>query len=176
MTTSKALWLLLLIGLSNVCYGENCISQLPDVAREVVSGLHEWQIVKLADLPADDQQLWQTSHNGSCPGVVAGNFTGGARLSYAVAMIRNQPSGQILEQLLMLVPEGNSFKPTIVVKPTSVVSPFVVWKVTPGTYKAVDQDRSVKLSHDSFVYEKMETYATQYYYEKGRLRSIVTAN
>ena len=173
---SKVLCLLLLIGLDGMCYGDDCLSQLPPMAREAISGLEGWHLVKLTDLPPDDQKLWQTSHSERCPGVAAGNFTGGGQLSYAIAVIRNQPSGQILEQLIALVPHGNLFKRTVVVQPMSVVSPVVVWKVKPGKYKGVDQDKPIQISHDSFVYEKMEAYATQYYYDKGSLRSIVTAD
>lgn len=57
-----------------------------------------------------------------------------------------------------------------------MVSPFVIWKVAPGIYKELDHDKTIHISHDSFVYEKMEAYATQYYYENGRWNSIVTAN
>ena len=176
MNISKALWLLLLIGFGNVCHGENCISQIPDGAREIVSGFRDWRIVTLTDLPADDQQLWQTSHNGRCPGVASGNFMGGTQPSYVIAMIHNQRSGKLLEQLLILIPEGKSFKRTILVKPTAVVSPFVVWKLSPGKYKGVDQEQSIEIPHDSFVYEKIEAFATQYYYDDGHLHSIVTAN
>lgn len=57
-----------------------------------------------------------------------------------------------------------------------MVNPFVIWKVAPGIYKELDHDKTIHISHDSFVYEKMEAYATQYYYENGRWNSIVTAN
>ena len=176
MNISKMLWLLLLICLGKVCYGEHCVPFVPASAREIISEFHGWRIVGLTDLPGDDQKLWRTSHDGKCPGIAAGNFMGGEKLSFAIALIRNQPSGRILEQLIVLSPEGDSFRRTTVIAPTDVVSPFVVWKVAPGNYKGVYQDKTVRIAHDSFVYEKMEAYATQYYYIGNRLHSIVTAN
>ena len=149
---------------------------VPGAAQKVISDFHDWRVVKLTDLPLDDQKLWEPSHDGRCPGIAAGKFTGGEKLSYAVALIRDQPSGRILEQLIILAPEGDSFRRAVLIKPTNVVSPFVVWKVPPGKYKGVDQGKTVQIVHDSFVYEKLEAYATQYYYDGGRLHSIVTAN
>ena len=175
MKSLKMLWLLILVPLVNTCYGAACVSSIPDKACEVISNFNGWKIGKLTDLPADDQRLWTNSHDGQCPGVAAGHFSED-KLSYAVALLRNQRSGGLQEQLVVLVPEGNSFRSQVVVKPTTVVSPFVIWKVPPGKYKGVDQDNTVQIAHDSFIYEKMEAYATQYYYDEGRLRSIVTAN
>lgn len=166
--------LCLLILVPTMCYGENCVASLSDKAREVISEFHDWRVVKLTDLPADDRKLWENSHNGQCPGVAAGNFSDD-KLSYAVALLRNQPSGELEEQLIVLLPEGNSFRRTVVVKPTTVVGPFVIWKVPPGKYQGVDKAKAVQIAHDSFIYEKIEAYARQYYYDDGHLRSIVTA-
>jgi len=175
MKSVKMLCSLILVPLATTCYGQNCASLLPDKAREAISDLHEWKVVKLTDLPADDQKLWENSHNGQCPGVAAGNFSED-KLSYAVALVRSQPSGALQEQLIVLLPEANSFRRTVVVKPTTVVGPFVIWRVPPGKYQGVDNAGTVQIAHDSFIYEKMEAYARQYYYDAGHLRSIVTAN
>jgi len=175
MKSLKTLCLLIHVPLSTICFGENCVSSLPDKAREAISDFHDWKVVKLTDLAADDQELWENSHYGQCPGVAAGNFSED-KLSYAVALVRNQSSGGLEEQLIVLFPKGNSFKSTVVVKPTIVVGPFVIWKAPPGKYQGADKAGIVQIAHDSFIYEKMEAYARQYYYDDGHLRSIVTAN
>lgn len=175
MKNSTLPLLVLLFIFSNACLGKDCTSSLPLAARRIVSEFHGWRIVKLADLPLDDQKLWAASHDGSCPGVASGNFTSDITRSFAVALIRRRP-GRFLEQVIMLAAEGGSFRRTAVTKPISVVSPFVIWKLPPGKYKEVDQGETVQIIRNSFVYEKIEAYATQFYYVDGRLRSIVTAN
>lgn len=101
---------------------------------------------------------------------------GGDKTSYAVALIRVQASGQLQEQLIVLSPDGDSFSSAVIAGPTTVTSPFVTWKASPGAFKTVDQSRTIQIARDSFIYEKMEAYAKQYYYADGRLRSIVTAD
>jgi hypothetical protein len=91
-------------------------------------------------------------------------------------MIRKEPSGKYVEQLVLLVAKGEMFTRLTVVSSKSVISPFVVWTVPPGKYRGVDQHTSVSVPHDSFVYEKMEAFATQYYYADGHLHSLVTAD
>jgi len=176
MNLSKISLFSLLITFSGICRGQDCISRIPLSVRNIVSEYKGWRIVSLADLPQDDQKLWTTSRNGQCPGVAIGNFTGGTNLSYVVALMRSQQSGGLQEQLVTLTQDGELLKTNVVVAPTNVTSPFVVWKVPPGTYKGVDQNKIVRIVNDSFVYEKMEAYARQYYYDNGRVRSIVTAN
>jgi hypothetical protein len=176
MRVSRVLVLMLISLASYVCLADECASLIPDPARKLVSDAHEWKILDLKDLPADDASLWAGAHSGQCPGVAVGDFTGRQTPSYAIAMIRKEPSGKYVEQLVLLAAKGEMFTRLTVVSPKSVVSPFVVWTVPPGKYRGVDQHTSISVSHDSFLYEKMEAFATQYYYAEGRLHSLITAD
>jgi hypothetical protein len=177
MRALKIAWVLIFTSLlSSICSAEDCLALIPGTAREVIAGFHDWKVVTLADLPEDDQKLWTASHQGQCPGIATGRFMEGDKISYAVALIRAQPSRRLQEQLIVLSSKGDSFSPAVVVEPTIVTSPFVTWKASPGAYKNIDQSKTIQIARDSFIYEKIEAYAKQYYYVDGRLRSIVTAD
>jgi|SRR5579864_6753224 len=176
MKASGVLVLVFLSFTSCVCHADECGSLIPEPGRKLISGAHEWKIVEGKDLPEDDAGMWASAHTGKCPGIAVGDFTGGHTPSYAIAMIRKEPSGKYVEQLVLLITRNGVFSRLIVVSPTSVVSPFVVWTVPPGKYKGADQHTIVSVPHESFVYEKMEAFATQYYYTDGRLHSLITAN
>jgi hypothetical protein len=176
MRVSRVLLLMFLSFASRFCRADECASLIPEPGRKLVSDAHEWKILDLKDLPADDASIWAGAHSGQCPGVAVGDFTGGHTPSYAIAMIRKEPSGKYVEQLVLLVARGETFTRLTVASSKSVISPFVVWTLPPGKYRGVDQHASVSVPHDSFVYEKMEAFATQYYYADGRLHSLVTAD
>jgi hypothetical protein len=178
MKVLKIVWVVLIFTslFNNICSAEDCLALIPGKAREVIAGFHDWKVVSLADHSEDDQKLWTASHKGQCPGIAAGRFVGEDRISYAAALIRVQPSGGLQEQLIVLSPDGDSFSPAVVVKQSIVTSPFVTWKASPGTYKNIDLSKTIQIARDSFIYEKIEAYAKQYYYVDGHLRSIVTAD
>ena len=154
-----------------LCPGADCGSLLPR-AFALPSG---WRVVTLEDLPEDDRDLWGREHAGQCPGAVVGRFTDDSRYSYAVALLQSGPGGKLLEQLVAILPAGNRLSRVVLVKPTTVVSPFVVWAVPPGKYAGVDGAPAVSVPHDSIIYEKMEATANQFFYLDGRFRSIQTA-
>ncbi len=158
-----------------VCRAEECSSVVPESGHKLLADFPGWRIVLLNDLPTDDIGLWNAANRGRCPGVAVGNFVNEYAQSYAIALIRKNPSGKLEEQLLLLAPKGRTLSRLVVVRPTLVVSPFVVWRVPPGKYSGVDKDESVSVEHDSFVYEKIEATATQYYFVNGHLRSLLTA-
>jgi hypothetical protein len=173
---SRALVLMFLSFAGCVCRADECASLIPEPGRKVISDAREWKVLDLKDLPSDDASIWVSAHGGRCPGVAVGDFTGSPTPSYAIAMVRKEPSGKYFEQLILLVAKGKMFRRLTVVSPRRVVSPLVVWTVPPGKYRGVDQHTSLSLRHDSFVYEKMEAFATQYYYGDGRLHSLITAD
>jgi hypothetical protein len=151
-------------------------SLMRSIPAGIISGLPGWSVVTVRDLPNDDKKLWATAHGDRCPGIAVGNFTGDRKPSYAVAFIRKAPSGQLFEQLVLFAAYGPGRYRVVAVRPTEVVSPFVVWVAPPGTYSGVEQGGNIKIANDSFVYEKLEAFATQYYLDRGRLRSLVSSN
>lgn len=177
MNFAKMFLCLLFVSLGHIGSAEQCGSSIPASVRQVIIQFHDWKIVDESDLPIDDQKLWSTSHAGLCPGFVTGKFSNAENLSYVIALIHKGPTTGILEQLIVLEPVGTSFRQMIAVKPTKVISPFVVWRVPPGNYQGVEDEKPMQISNDSFVYEKMEAYATQFYYDHDlRLRSFVVSD
>jgi hypothetical protein len=163
---------LLMSVLLKLAFSGSCDSLLP---KDVVipSG---WRVVTLADLPNDDRDLWQREHTGRCPGVAAGRLVSGDRYSYAVALLKEDANGGLFQQLVVWLWAGGHLSSTVLVGPTPVVAgPFVVWMAPPGKSVGVDGQPPVMFAHDSFIYEKMEAIATQFYYLNGRFRKLQTA-
>jgi hypothetical protein len=163
---------LLISLLLKVASGAGCGSLLP---KDVVIP-NGCRAVNLTDLPNDDQDLWKRGHAESCPGIAAGKIASGDRYAYAVALLKNDADGKLLEQFVVWLWAGDHFSAVVLVRPTEVVGgPFVVWRVPPGRSAGVDRRRPVSIAHDSFIYEKMEAIATQFYYVNGKFRTIQTA-
>ena len=163
-------FLLMSLSLSR-CFSADCSSVLPKGVTLPIG----WRVVSLVDLPKDDRELWEREHGGQCPGAVVGKLTGDGRVSYALALLQNGPGGKMLEQLVVMFSAGRQFSRITLVKPTAVISPFVVWVAPPGKYSGVDGTPPVRIPHDSFVYEKMEATARQFFYRNGGFRSLLTA-
>jgi hypothetical protein len=162
----------------SVDYSVGCASLLPPAAQVKIEPMmrHGWRIVTFNDLPADDQALWKQYHVGKCPGVSEGRFRDAGKTSYAVALLKGHSPGKYIEQLRLIMPVSNSLSLISVVTPTQVSTPFVVWTVPPGRSTGMGGEPVVNLRTDSFVYEKMEASATQYYFRDGQLHTLHTAN
>jgi len=156
-----------------IALGVNCNSAL---AKQIIlpSG---WRAVTLEDLPNDDQELWKRYHAGKCPGIAEGDVAGAGRKSYAVALLLNDVDGNLLQQLIVWLRSGTSFSKIVLIRPVPVVAgPFVVWMAPPGESRQWDGGSAVNITHESFVYEKMEAIAWQFYLLNGTFHSLQTAN
>ncbi len=163
---------ILLMALSLSAAFGDCNSALP---REVVAPVG-WRVLDLTDLAQDDRQMWEHVHAGRCPGVAVGRFASGSRDSYAVALLKNGTGRELLQQLIVWLWAEGHFSAITLVGPRAIVAgPFVVWMTPPGKAFGIDGKRPIRIVHDSFVYEKMEAVATQYYYLNGRFHTLQTA-
>jgi hypothetical protein len=63
----------------------------------------------------------------------------------------------------------------IVVSPVQAATLTVVWKLSPGHYAGVD-GKKASISRDSFVFEKIASSATQFYYQGSKLQSFPISN
>jgi hypothetical protein len=133
-----------------------------------------WSVLSADMLPDDDAAIWREAHKGLCPGSVAGRFTDREAISYVVALVKRNPDSTYLERVLAFPAGSDETSPTVLIPSARVISPFVVWKVPPGRYRGVDGG-SVLIRWESFVYEKIESVATQYYWLGGRFHSFQTA-
>ncbi len=177
MRIRKVCALLCMPLLGATAQGRDCTA-LPTAARVALAPELQqgWRIVATADLPSDDRALWHQYHPGQCPGVATGHFSNSDDVAYSIALLHSSSAGQYTEELLLLVPIRASYSLKTVVSRTRVVSPFVVWKLPPGRYKALYTKSAVFIPLDSFVYEKMEATATQYFMRDGHLRSILISD
>jgi hypothetical protein len=155
-------------------HAADCLSNLPDSLRSAVEQDH-WKILSPFDIPSDDWKLWKNAHQGQCPGVAVGNFYPKTDSSYVVALIQGDDPKNLLEKVVLLTEKKGQPITEIVASPTQVATPSVVWKLPPGHYAGVD-GKHASVSRDSFVFEKIASSATQFYYQGSKLQSFPISN
>ncbi len=160
----------ILVSISTHLRAEDCRSGLPDALKSAAEQDH-WKIVSPFDIPSDDWKLWKNAHQGQCPGVAVGNFAS-KDPTYVVALTLGDDPKNILEKVVFLSFKKGQPLTEIVVPPTQVTTPSVVWKLPPGHYAAVD-GKHASLSKDSFVYEKIAGSATQFYHQGNKFDSLL---
>ena len=156
-----------------IALGADCSSVLP---KQIIlpSG---WRAVTLEDLPTDDRELWQRHHRGKCPGIAVADTAGTGQKSCAIALLQNDADGKLQQQLMVWLRTGTGFAKTVLARPNPVVAgPFVVWTTPPGKSRAWDAGQPVDITHESFVYEKIEAVAWQFYLLNGTFHSLQSAN
>lgn len=131
-----------------------------------------WSIVDLSDLSSDDQQLWAQHHHDLCPGLAVGRLDSGAHTWYALALL-NKNHGKLYEKVVLLVEHKLGTKIQILSASRNITSPFVIWRTGPGVFLDYRTGKMITIKHDSFVYEKMESTAVQYYLRDGRVRELI---
>jgi hypothetical protein len=174
--TNVARWILIatLLSVSANLRAEDCLSGLPDTLRSAVEQDH-WKILSPFDIPSNDWKLWKNTHQGQCPGVAVGNFVPRTDSSFVVALIQGEDPKNLLEKVVLLTEKKGQTITEIVVNPAQVTSPALVWKLPPGHYAGVDGKRAA-ISRDSFVFEKVASSATQFYYQGSKLQSFIISN
>ena len=153
---------------------EDCLSGLPDSLRSAVEQDH-WKILSPFDIPSADWKLWKNAHQGQCPGVAVGNFFPKTDSSFIVALIQGEDPKNLLEKVVLLTEKKGQPIIETIVNPVQVTSPSLVWKLPPGHYAGVDGKRAM-ISRDSFIFEKVASSATQYYYQGSKLQSFIISN
>jgi hypothetical protein len=173
---NRARWILIatLFSVSANLQAEDCLSGLPDALRSAVEQDH-WKILSPFDIPSNDWKLWKNAHQGQCPGVAVGNFFPKTDSSFVVALIQGDDSKNMLEKVVLLTEKKGQTITEIIVNPVQVTGPSLVWKLPPGHYAGVDGKRAAT-SRDSFVFEKVASSATQFYYQGSNLKSFVISN
>lgn len=115
-----------------------------------------WRMVKLSDLPTDDQILWNKFHRGMVGEVkldspcYRGGFT-------AKSLIRRE--GNALYQVVDV--HMNNGRTARIFGPTKVVSPFVIWKKYTRKLEDVDGKRW-PVNQEALIIEKMESVSYTY--------------
>jgi hypothetical protein len=171
---ARAILIAVLFSASAHLQAEDCLSGLPDTLRSAVEQDH-WKILSPFDIPSNDWKLWKNAHQGQCPGVAVGNFFPKTNSSFVVALIQGEDPKNLLEKVVLLTEKKGQTITEIVVSPVQVGSPALVWKLPPGHYGGVDGKRAA-ISRDSFVYERVASSATQFYYQGSKLQSFIISN
>jgi hypothetical protein len=164
----------LLLAALSICACEQAAAQCDAGNHDVGAYLHahsELSVVTLSDLPEDDQALWKKAHGDSCPGMVAVDLDGTGRRSFALALLQ-RVNGKNVEQLVMLTGAASN----VLVEPTDVISPFVVWRANPGRFPNLLTGADVHIPHESIVYEKIEATSTLFYRSHGKIRSLLASD
>jgi hypothetical protein len=150
---------------------ESCLSGMPDSVRSTVEQ-DNWTILQPQDLPDGDLKIWKIAHPGQCPGVAVGNFFPKADTSFIVALIQVDDQRNLLEKIMLLTQRKDRSETAVVASPTQAKSPSVVWKLPRGHYAGIEGTKA-GISRDSFVVQKINSSAEQFYYQDSRLRSFV---
>jgi hypothetical protein len=173
MNLTRAILIAMLLSISAKVWAEDCLSGLPDSLRSSVEQDH-WKILSPFDIPSADWKLWKNAHQGQCPGVAAGNFFPKTDSAFIVALIQGEDPN-LLEKVVLLTQRKGQPITEIIVNPVQVASPSLVWKLPPGHYAGVDGKRAV-ISRDSFIFERVASSATQFYYQGSKLQSFIISN
>jgi hypothetical protein len=172
----KGILLAFVISLSAHSHAEDCLNSLPQSVRSTVEQ-DNWTILQPQDLAGNDLQVWKVNHPGECPGVASGDFYPKGKPAFLVALVQHdqtQGSDQknLFEKLTLVYFKKNLPVTEVVVPPTEVVAPFVVWKIRPGHYLGIDGTKA-SILRDSFIYERPAGSARQFYYDGTHLKSFV---
>jgi hypothetical protein len=174
MNLTRWILIAMLVSVSTNLKAEDCLSGLSDTLRSVVEQDH-WKILSPFDIPSNDWKLWKNAHQGQCPGVAAGNFFPKTDSSYVVALIQGDDPKNLLEKVVLLTEKKGQIITEVIVNPVQVAGPSLVWKLPPGHYAGVDGKKAAT-SRDSFVFEKVASSATQFYYQGSKLQSFIISN
>jgi hypothetical protein len=174
MTLVRCILIAMFVSVSANLQAEDCLSGLPDTLRSAVEQDH-WKILSPFDIPTNDWKLWKNAHQGQCPGVAVGNFFPKTDSSFVVALIQGEDPKNLLEKVVLLTEKKGQTITEILVNPVQIAGPSLVWKLPPGHYAGVDGKRAV-ISRDSFVFERVASSATQFYYQGSKLQSFVISN
>jgi hypothetical protein len=171
MSFYKGTFLAIFTCLATYSRAQDCLSNLPQSVRSAVEQ-ENWRIVQPQDLSGNDPQVFRVNHPGECPGVTVGNFYPKGKSSYLVATIQRDDQKNPTEKLTLVFFKKDLPVTAVVVPPTQVADPFVVWKLRPGHYQDLYGTKAT-ISRESFVYEKLVGPAKQFYYDGTHLKSFV---
>jgi hypothetical protein len=147
------------------------------LSRALQARFAGWHIVTVNDLREDDQDLWEQSHAGECPGLAAGRYEPTPTENFAVALVRKR--GHRLEELLAVFTEhvDGQYHGQVLSPPGPTTAASVVYEVPPGTYYAfADDSRSIYSAQDAIALETIEAGIVVYYWKAGRYHLIQTSD
>jgi hypothetical protein len=153
----------------------SCENELPAQAKKAVtSKLKHWKVLTVADLPADDQEVWQDSYEEKCPGIAVGQFAPGQAQAYAVTLIRRR-NGGMYQTLALLTEKKGPYQVTTLARAQKVARPSIVRRLPAGNYSSAKGETQIESIFDVIAYEAIEAGTVIYYWSKEKYRSLIVA-
>jgi hypothetical protein len=151
----------------------SCENELPpQVKKTVAAKLKKWKVVTVADLAADDREIWENGYEEKCPGITAGQFAPQPSRSWAVTLIRS--SRGALYQTLVLVAEKNQRYQVTTLSPSrKVARPSIVRRLPGGSYSSARGESEIDAAFDVIGYETIEAGTIIYFWSNNKYRSLV---
>jgi hypothetical protein len=124
---------------------------------EISSRYQGFTVVKLADLSAEDKEIFQKDHGSQCPGLVAVNFYGDGKPTRAIALI---DESRKKTDLVIAHKLGRWELQLLESSDTGPVP--VVWSDKPGRYHDVYGEKALTATHPVIVFCGYESWAIVY--------------
>ncbi len=142
----------------------------PALAKSLEQQWRGWKILHIADLTAEDQNLWTYARGRVCPGVSPGHFLGAQSIAYALAIIRGGN-----EAVSLAGAAGSGWKLSVVVRPVRVKRFRVIWTAKPGTYADRFTGAKTEAKSDAIGFEELGGDVTIFVPQKGHFIPVRTA-
>ena len=156
---------------SNPCAETNLPNPVLDMIRTKFSG---WRPKNVADLDAEDRELWLKPHLNDCPGIAVGHFESPDRLTHALLLVpQSNLSGGYKLVVFSKVPTGDGYVFKLVDHASAAYSGLVIEKAPQGKYSDYEDARiSVTIKLEGFYEEWIEKGALLYYWSGGRYKTV----
>lgn len=155
---------------------DSCVPALPEQARQIIEARHsEWRILVASDLNKDDQEIWNRTHKGECPGIASGRFISPSRADYAVLLISKQ-SAHRRAQLIVIT--SSTFETATVYSSNEKITNYpVIYSGKPGKYHDFyDRKKFVQIDSDVLVYKYLESRSLTFYYKGSKFARLLTSD
>jgi hypothetical protein len=154
---------------------QTCRPALPSEFSTVLSEAYPYhRILALSDLSHDDQEIWEKTYPGVCPGLVFGRFTVSGEQGAILLVPDNVHS--IDTKVILIDRRRRSSKPREVFSERRAGNLPVLRRSKPGIYKYVSTGRSVKSMHDVLLVEHLEATVIALVIQGARVQVIRIAD
>ena len=150
-----------------------CENELPGQAQKAVTKkLKHWKVLTVADLPADDREIWEDDYDEKCPGITAGHFGPNQSQAYAVTLVRAM-NGALYQTLVLVAEKNHRYQVTTLSRSQRVARPSIVRKLPGGTYSSAEGEMQIDAASDVIAYETIEAGTIIYYWNNGRYKNLI---
>ena len=128
-----------------------------------------WHIVNMSDLGPDDTDLWRKYRGNACPGQAQADLKGNGQISYGLVLLSKEGLRAVI-----LLDDNGQYTPQILFSDKDDLE--VVHTAEPGPAYEFETNRRVDIPHQSFVFEHLESSATHYYWNNGKVESVTISD